>query len=70
MVLTIVVVWQDGNAVVRLIEVRVGGGVVDQKDVLHLTVFEDSEVFHVDSLLGLPAMRSKETMADELSLRI
>lgn len=69
MVLTVVVVWQDGNAVIRLVEVRVGS-VVDQKDVLHLTVFEHSEVFHVDSLLGLPAMRSKETMADELSLRI
>ena len=69
MILTIVVVGQDGNAVVRLVEVRVGG-VVDQKDVLHLTVFEDSEVFHVDSLLGLPAVRSEETMADELSLRI
>jgi len=70
LVLTIVVVWQDGNAVVRLIEVRVGGGVVDQKDVLHLTVFEGSEVFHIDSLLSLPAMRSEETMADELSLQI
>ncbi len=69
MILTIVVVGQDGNAVVRLVEVRVGG-VVDQKDVLHLTVFEDSEVFHVDSLLCLPAVRSEETMTDELSLRI
>ena len=42
--------------------------VVDQKDVLLLTVFEGSEVFHIDSLLSLPAMRSEETIADNQQL--
>jgi hypothetical protein len=69
LVILVLVEGDDWDPVLELVEVGVGC-VVDQQQVLEMPVLDHSEIFDVDSLFSLPALRAKEAMTHEFPLRI
>ena len=69
LIVFIVVVWYYGNAIFKLIEVWVGS-IIDKKNVLQFTIFQNSKIFDVNSLFCLPALTSEESMTHVLTFGI
>ena len=69
LVIPVVVVWDDRDAVLELVQVGIGS-VIDQQHILHLPILQHSQVLDIDALLGLPALASEESVADVLVLRV
>ena len=67
LIFLIVIERNDRYAILELIKVGVCC-VIDEKDVLQVTVLEHSKILDVDALLGLPAMASVESVGNEFLL--
>lgn len=68
-VLFVVVERNNRYTVLQLEVVRVGS-VVDQKNCLEVTVFQDTQVLYVDALLRLPAMVAEQPVRNVLLIRV
>lgn len=68
-IIFVLVKRNNRDSILQMVKIRVCC-IVHQKDVLKISILDDSQVLDIDSFLGLPALRTEETMTYQLSLRI